>query len=113
LTDGPESAEYAGVAVGRPSREQVLSARPSVPQHVVYREFVNETVVLNLETGTYHGLNPSGGKMLETLGASATVRDAAASLASDYSRPVGEIEEDLYEFCVRLQERGLVDLANE
>jgi Coenzyme PQQ synthesis protein D (PqqD) len=113
LTDGRESAEYAGVAVGRPSREDVLSARPSLPQHVVYREFVNETVVLNLETGTYHGLNPSGGRMLETLGASATVRDAAASLASDYGLPTSELEQDLYEFCVRLHERGLVDLAHE
>ena len=59
------------------SREDVLAARPSVPEHVVYREFVQETVILNLETGTYHGLNPSGGKMLETLGAAATPRTTA------------------------------------
>ena len=58
----------ARVVVGKLSREDILSARPAVPDHVVYREFVNETVVLNLETGTYHGLNPSGGRMLEALG---------------------------------------------
>ena len=34
-----------------------LSAR--IPQHVVFRGFATETVVLNLETGKYHGLNPS------------------------------------------------------
>ena len=99
------------MAAESPSREQVLSARPSVPDHVVYREFVNETVVLNLETGTYHGLNRSGGRMLETLGAAPTVQAAAASLAERYSRPLPEIEEDLYEFCLDLHGRGLVELA--
>jgi Coenzyme PQQ synthesis protein D (PqqD) len=99
--------------VVRLSREDILSARPSVPDHVVYREFVNETVVLNLETGTYHGLNPSGGKMLETLGSAESVRDAAATLAAQYGQPLPEIEEDLHEFCLRLHELGLVELAHE
>ena len=99
--------------VGRPDREHVLSARPSVPDHVVYREFVNETVVLNLETGTYHGLNPSGGKMLETLGTAATVREAAVNLAAYYGRPLSEIEDDLYEFCINLCDHGLVELTHD
>jgi hypothetical protein len=84
-----------------------------VPDHVVYREFVNETVVLNLETGTYHGLNPSGGRMLEALSGAATVRAAAADLATSYDVPVEEIENDLYEFCVSLHARGLVELTHE
>jgi hypothetical protein len=101
------------VVAGKHSREDVLLARPSVPDHVVYREFVNETVVLNLETGTYHGLNPSGGKMLETLGAAATVREAAVTLAAHYGRPLPEIEKDLYEFCLGLREHGLIELKDE
>ena len=101
------------MVVGRLSRDDVLSARPSVPDHVVYREFVNETVVLNLETGTYHGLNPSGGKMLETLGSAATVQEAAESLAEHYERPLPEIEDDLYAFCVALSDQGLVELTHE
>ena len=50
------------VAAEKLSREQVLSARPSVPDHVVYREFVNETVVLNLETGHVPRAQPVGGQ---------------------------------------------------
>jgi len=83
-----------------------------VPDHVVYREFVNETVVLNLETGTYHGLNPSGGKMLDTLKTAVTVRDAAVTLAEYYERPLVEIQEDLYEFCLALRDQGLVELEH-
>jgi Coenzyme PQQ synthesis protein D (PqqD) len=106
-------AEYARVISGKHSEEEVLSARPVVPEHVVYREFVNETVVLNLKTGTYHGLNASGGKMLETLRSAVSVRDAAVSLADHYGRPLPEIEHDLHEFCLRLREHGLVELEHE
>jgi hypothetical protein len=84
-----------------------------VPDHVVYREFVNETVVLNLETGTYHGLNTSGGKMLETLRAAGTVREAAVNLAAHYSTSVPTIEEDLYAFCLHLLDLGLVELRHD
>ena len=98
------------VAAESPSREQVLSARPFVPDHVVYRDFVKETVVLNLETGRYHGLNPSGGKMLQTLESAETVAAAAAELSSLYGRPPRDLEQDLYDFCVDLRARGLIEL---
>lgn len=105
-------AEYERVISGKLSIEDVLSARPLVPDHVVYREFVNETVVLNLKTGTYHGLNASGGRMLETLGSAVSVREAAVVLADHYDRPLPEIEHDLHEFCLRLCEHGLVELEH-
>ncbi len=38
-----------------------------IPHHVVFRHFVNETVVLNLQTGKYHGLNRTAGRMLHEL----------------------------------------------
>jgi hypothetical protein len=94
------------------SREDVLAATPSVPDHVVYRAFVNETVVLNLETGAYHGLNPSGATMLERLTTAETVRAAAAALAEYYRQPLDQIESDLCEFCLSLQERGLLVLSD-
>ena len=58
-----------------------LSARVRLPQHVVHRSFVAETVVLNLRTGKYHGLNPTAGKMLEALDAAPTVGAAVPVLA--------------------------------
>ena len=72
---GKEQAEYADRGF-RNSRRVITFSRLGrrVPDHVVYRKYVRETVILNLDTGTYHGLNRSGGKMLETLGAAATVR---------------------------------------
>jgi len=82
--------------------------RIRVPQAVVYRSFVQETVVLNLDTGRYHGVNPVGGRMLETLDRLGSLHKTAQVLAGEYDRPVAEIEADLREFCESLIERGLL-----
>jgi coenzyme PQQ synthesis protein D (PqqD) len=84
-----------------------------VPEHVVYRAFAKETVVLNLQTGKYHGLNPVGGRMLDVLERLPTA-EAVAQLADEYALPVDEIERDVCEFCAGLLERGLIELdAND
>jgi hypothetical protein len=83
----------------------------TVPEHVVRREFSEETVVLNLETGKYHGLNPTAGHMLDVLERVASIRDAAAQLATEYGRPLPEIEQDLATLCLELAERGLIQLV--
>jgi hypothetical protein len=94
----------------QPTRETILDSGVKVPQHVVYRAFANETVVLNLLTGKYHGLNPTGGRMLEVLEGSAKVREAGEILAAEYDRPAVEIEGDLYDFCLELLEYGLIEV---
>lgn len=88
----------------------LLSARIEVPQHVVYRSFPAETVVLNLQTGRYHGLNPTGGRMLEELERAASVGAAAAALAECYEESQSTIELDLCELCDALQRRGLIEI---
>lgn len=97
-------------AAGNITRDALLGARARVPQAVVYRSFVKETVILNLESGLYHGVNPTGGKMLETLEKSPSVREAAETLAAVYDQPRSEIESDLCEFCEALIDRRLLEL---
>lgn len=82
-----------------------------VPHHVVYRNFAAETVVLNLETGRYHGLNPVGGRMLEVLERSPSVERAAVTLAAEYGRPRDEVRADLIRFCEDLSGRGLIEVV--
>jgi hypothetical protein len=88
----------------------VLAARPNIGAHVVHRAFVTETVVLNLETGKYHGLNPIAGRMLEALGRAPTVAAAADEVAAHYGEPVDEVRQDLVELCTDLVQRGLIEL---
>jgi hypothetical protein len=95
------------------TREQrVLDSAIRVPPHVVYRTFALETVVVNLEKGQYHGLNTTGGRMLEVLERAPSVRAAAARLASEYGQPPEAIEADLCAFCSDLLARGLIELKS-
>jgi len=91
----------------------LLDSYAHVPDHVVFRSFVAETVVLNLQTGKYHGLNPTGGRMLEVLDGGQTPREAADRLAGEFARPVEEIQADLLEFVGDLHGRGLLSIATE
>lgn len=91
-----------------PSGADLLAAKVRVPQSVVFRSFPTETVVLNLSTGKYHGLNPTAGQMLETLTESDSVSAAAEALTTHFERERAEVESDLCSLCEALLERGLV-----
>jgi hypothetical protein len=93
-----------------PSASLLPTSKVRVPQHVVYRSFPAETVVLNLETGKYHGLNATAGSMLDALGLQACVRDAAVAVAAEYDQPAAAVEQDMCELCNLLLARGLIEL---
>jgi coenzyme PQQ synthesis protein D (PqqD) len=82
-----------------------------IPDHVVYRPFPHETVVLNLQTGKYHGLNPTAGRMLELLERGLSVRQTAEVVADEFQRSVEEVERDLKTLCADLDARGLIELS--
>jgi hypothetical protein len=90
----------------------VLAARARIPAHVVFRSFPRETVVLNLDTGKYHGLNPTAGRMLELLEKSESVEAAAVRIADEYSQELELIRRDLYDLCVQLRDRGLLEIVS-
>lgn len=96
--------------------EQVLAARASIPEHVVFRSFESETLLLNLESGQYHGLNATGGRFLELLGEESTqgsVSAAVAQLARECVMEPREIESEMAAFCLELEQRGLVEVARD
>ncbi|MDQ3586758.1 MAG: PqqD family protein [Actinomycetota bacterium] len=66
--------------------------------------------MLNLETGKYHGLNPTAGTMLEALESEDSVGHAAAAIASEYDQPIDQVEHDLCELCADLVQRGLIEV---
>jgi hypothetical protein len=91
-----------------PDRE-MLGARLRVPDHVVYREFPEETIVLNLDSGMYHGLNPTASRMLEVVQQRDSVGAAVDDLAKEFEQPREVIERDLLGLCRTLEERGLIE----
>ena len=89
--------------------ESILSSRVSVPEHVVYRDFAEETVILNLESGQYHGLNGTAARMLEVLRSRDSVGAAVDELTREFEQPADVIERDVIELCAALSDRGLIE----
>jgi hypothetical protein len=81
----------------------------TVPDHVVCREFAEQTVALNLQTGRYHGLNPTAATMLEALREAPTVAAAAERLAPAWNVSPEVLLADLLELCEGLENRGLLE----
>ncbi len=81
-----------------------------IPEHVLLRSFGDEVVVLNLETGQYHGVTGAGGRMLEVLADVGDTRQAAVRVAEEYGRPESEVARDLDELCAELARRSLIEL---
>jgi hypothetical protein len=105
-----QSARATQASSGDPDDASLLRANVAIPRHVVYRSFPSETVVLNLQTGRYHGLNPTAGTILAALERAPCIADAVAVLAREYARPPLELERDVRELCSALLERGLIEL---
>ena len=96
---------------GDPPDPELLTGTVSLPEHAVYRAFPAETVVLNLDTGQYYGLNPTGGRMLEVLVEVGHFATAVDRLSADFGRPRDQIERDLCALCAGLKERGLISVG--
>lgn len=90
----------------------VLNANVDVPEHVVRRAFVDQSVALNLRTSQYYGLNVTAARMLEELAHASVVKDAVGPLASELDQPPGVIERSLITLCRDLAARGLIELRH-
>jgi hypothetical protein len=88
----------------------VLDVAVVVPEHVIFRSFAEETVALNLQTGKFHGLNPTAGRMVELAARAHLVREAVPMLADEYGVSEERIASDLEGLLRSLIDRGLVEI---
>jgi coenzyme PQQ synthesis protein D (PqqD) len=81
--------------------------------HVVARRFGSETVLLNLQTGHYHGLDALGSDFLTALTEGRDVETAAAVLAERFGVAAPQVRGDLAAFCQDLGKRGLIAVDDD
>ena len=81
-----------------------------VPEQVVHRAFGEQTVLLNLETGQYHGLNQTGRRIFELLVERGSTSGIAAQIAAEYEIDEARAASDLEELCASLRDRGLLEM---
>lgn len=85
--------------------------RITIPKGVVRRAFGEDKVLLNLATGHYHGLNPTGGYMVALLDETGDAEETARRTARELDTPIERVREDLAELIAALRERDLITIA--
>jgi hypothetical protein len=85
-----------------------LDTRLSIPPQVMSRPVGDETVLLDLESGTYFGLDGVGKRIWESIGKGLTLGDTVAVIEAEYEVEKDQARADVVEFVRDLIERGLV-----
>jgi Coenzyme PQQ synthesis protein D (PqqD) len=84
--------------------------RATAPKHVLVRLLDQESVLLNLETERYFGLDETGTRMWQLLTTSPTIDAAYQELVAEYDVQPELLRENLTELLGHLVEHGLLQI---
>jgi hypothetical protein len=84
--------------------------RATAPAHVLVRFLDQESVLLNLETEKYFGLDQTGTRMWQLLTASENIDAAYRQLLAEYDVDPELLRDNLTELLGRLVEHGLLQV---
>jgi len=88
------------------------SRRLKIPEHVLHQNLQGETILLDLDNGTYFGLDEVGTRFWELVGVHGRFDAALGSILEEYEVERAQLEEDLRSLVEELIERGLLE-AND
>lgn len=85
-----------------------LSDTLSIPGQVMARTVGDETVILDLASGSYFGLDPVGARIWQLIGEGGTLAEICATMLDEYEVERERLEADVLRLATELAERGLV-----
>jgi hypothetical protein len=85
-----------------------LLDKVTIPLPVTARLIGDETVILNLESGTYYGLDPVGARMWELMTQGKTLDGICEVMQEEYEVERGVLEEDVMGLARDLARQGLI-----
>ena len=85
--------------------------RISIPEGVMVRQLEGESVLLNLNTESYFGLDDVGTRMWSALTETASIEAAFEVLQGEYEVEPEQLQSDLCSFIDKLVESGLINVA--
>jgi len=88
-----------------------LSEKVSIPAQVMARQVGDETVILDLASGTYFGLDAVGARIWQLMGEGKTLAEICEVMLAEYDVESQRLEADVLSLAVELLERGLVASA--
>ena len=96
------------LGTGTPSDLAGTVVCPSSETHVSILD--DKAILLNLDTGAYHALDPVGTVIWELFTPDRTLAQVHSSLCTRYDVPEDTAREDLWELVSRLNNAGLVNV---
>jgi hypothetical protein len=88
-----------------------LEDRLAPTDEVVVRELSGESVLLDLKSGVYFGLNGVGTRAWALMAQGGSLRDVHEALAGEFDAPATVIEGELFRFAAELCQHGLCRVA--
>ncbi len=88
-----------------------LTDTPTIPAQVMARQVGDETVILDLGSGTYFGLDPVGARVWQLIGEGRTLGDICAALLDEYDVARAQLERDVLDLAEKLLEQKLISIG--
>ena len=88
-----------------------LEDKVSIPAQVMAREVGGETVILNLESGIYFGLDAVGARIWQLLCEHKTLNEVCDAIVEMYDVTREDIERDLLSLVEALRAQKLIEIA--
>jgi len=85
-----------------------LTDKVAIPTQVMARTVGDETVILDLASGTYFGLDPIGARIWQLMGEGKALAEICATMLEEYEVEHEQLETDVLRLTSELLERGLV-----
>jgi hypothetical protein len=85
-----------------------LTDKVVIPTQVMARQVGDETVILDLASGTYFGLDPVGARIWQLMGDGKTLAEICEKMLEEYEVEREQLETDVLRLTGELLERGLV-----
>ena len=88
-----------------------FNARVSAPADVLVSQLAGESVILNLNSECYFGLDEMGTNMWTALTKAESIQAAYDSLLAEYDVSPDQLKQDLTELLDKLIDKGLLEVA--
>jgi hypothetical protein len=87
-----------------------FAARVSIPQDVMYQELDDESVILNMESGLYFGLDAVGSRIWRAVTEADSIEHAFKTLSAEFDVEEPKLRSDLGELIGELLDQGLLKI---
>ena len=87
-----------------------FSDRVKIPEDVLISKLQEESVILNLDSERYYGLDDVGTRFLAALTTSESIEAAFETLAKEYDVDAEVLRQDLIELIENLSKQGLISV---